>query len=150
MAAPEPEGKDPLRIALSISQKPRRLWMSLAPFAPSSGRGKDSIDSGAAKLVAALLVALALGLMLMVPAASAASSLLESPSAVDVGTRPAPTIQSDKSDYPPGATVLLTGTDWSVNETVKISVNDEEGQSWSLTDYVSPDSAGNITDRFQL
>jgi uncharacterized repeat protein (TIGR01451 family) len=103
-----------------------------------------------ASLVAALLVACAFGLLLMPSPASAGTTLFDAPSAIDVGAMPGPTIQSDKTDYPPSASVTLKGTDWPVNDVVKIFVNDDEGQSWSLTDYVSPDATGNITYSFTL
>ena len=35
-----------------------------------------------------------------------------------------PFIKSDKEDYPPGATVTLTGSNWKPGESVKIYVND--------------------------
>ena len=38
---------------------------------------------------------------------------------------PAPTIVSDKADYPPGGTVVLTGTNWLPLDTVTINVNDD-------------------------
>ena len=44
-----------------------------------------------------------------------------------------PTIVSDKLDYAPGETVILTGTDWAAGEVVRIFVNDDIYQSWSLT-----------------
>ena len=43
---------------------------------------------------------------------------------------PAPTIVSDKADYPPGGTVVLTGTNWLPLDTVTIDVNDNEGKVW--------------------
>src|SRR5918998_1969837 len=44
---------------------------------------------------------------------------------------PAPTIQSDQDDYPPGGTVILTGSNWQPGESVHIYVNDDEGRTWS-------------------
>src|SRR2546425_6359408 len=55
-----------------------------------------------------------------------------------------PTIQSDKADYPPSASVKLTGTDWPVNDVVKIFVNDDEGQTWSLTDNRSEEHTSEL------
>ena len=60
------------------------------------------------------------------------------------GTSPAPTIQSDKDDYTPGATVTLTGSNWQPGESVNIYVNDDEGQTWSRNVDVTADENGNI------
>jgi hypothetical protein len=65
-------------------------------------------------------------------------------------TAPAPTIQSDKADYAPGATVNLTGSNWQPGESVHIYVNDDEGQTWSRNVDVTADQSGNITDQFSL
>src|SRR5918996_6339903 len=65
-------------------------------------------------------------------------------------TAPAPTIQSDQADYPPGATVTLTGSNWQPGESVHINVNDDVGQTWSYDVDVTADASGNITDQFQL
>jgi hypothetical protein len=65
-------------------------------------------------------------------------------------TAPAPTIQSDKEDYAPGATVTLTGSNWQPGESVNIVVNDDVGQSWSRNVNVTADDNGNISDSFQL
>jgi len=61
-----------------------------------------------------------------------------------------PTIQSDKADYPPGATVTLTGSGWQPGESVHIYVNDNDGQTWSHDTDVTADASGNITDQFNL
>src|SRR3954471_14921465 len=50
-----------------------------------------------------------------------------------------PTIQSDKADYTPGSTVVLTGENWQPGESVNIWVNDDEGQSWSRNVDVTAD-----------
>ena len=62
------------------------------------------------------------------------------------------TIASDQADYPPGALVTLTGTGWQANEAVHIIVNDDGGQSWSLSSDPDPvaDAGGNLTYSFQL
>ena len=39
-----------------------------------------------------------------------------------------PTITSDMADYPPGATVTLTGANWQGDTDVRIVVNDDVGQ----------------------
>src|SRR5215210_5088350 len=41
-----------------------------------------------------------------------------------------PTITSDQADYPPGATVTLTGSNWQPGESVHINVNDDLGKTW--------------------
>src|SRR5215213_911898 len=61
-----------------------------------------------------------------------------------------PTIQSDKADYPPGAAVTLTGSNWQPGESVHIYVNDDEGQTWDRNVDVTADQSGNISDSFNL
>ena len=61
-----------------------------------------------------------------------------------------PTIQSDKDDYPPGATVTLTGSGWQPGESVHIYVNDDQGKTWSRDADVTANANGNITDSFNL
>lgn len=72
-----------------------------------------------------------------------------------VNAAPSPTgatIASDQADYPPGATVILTGAGWASNESVHIVVNDDAGQLWSLESNPDPiaDSSGGFTYSFQL
>lgn len=66
------------------------------------------------------------------------------------GTSLSPTIQSDKPDYAPGETVVLTGQSWQPGESVNIRVNDDEGQTWNRNVDVTADSSGAIRDEFQL
>jgi hypothetical protein len=61
-----------------------------------------------------------------------------------------PTISSDQADYPPGATVTLTGSNWQPGESVHINVNDEAGRTWSRDVDVTADESGAIRDEFQL
>ncbi len=61
-----------------------------------------------------------------------------------------PTISSDKSDYSPGDTVVLTGSNWQPAESVHIDVNDDQAKTWEYTSDVTADDAGNITDTFVL
>src|SRR5215218_4784281 len=61
-----------------------------------------------------------------------------------------PTIQSDKADYAPGETVTLTGSNWQPGESVHITVNDDEGQTWNRNVDVTADPNGQIQDQFQL
>jgi len=44
-----------------------------------------------------------------------------------------PTLVSDKADYPPGGTVVLTGENWAPGEQIHITANDDAGQTWSLS-----------------
>ena len=61
-----------------------------------------------------------------------------------------PTLVSDKGDYAPGETVTLTGENWAVGEVVRISVNDDKGQTWSRNVDVIAGVDGKIRDQFQL
>ena len=60
------------------------------------------------------------------------------------------TITSDQPDYPPGATVTLTGAGWLANESVRIVVNDTIGQTWKRDVTVAADAGGAFTDVFSL
>jgi len=82
------------------------------------------------------------------PAPTSASG----PSGTTGATDPvrAPTITSDKADYPPGATVTLTGTNWANGELVHIVVNDTLGQTWKHVADVTADVGGSLTDVFSL
>jgi uncharacterized repeat protein (TIGR01451 family) len=71
-------------------------------------------------------------------------------SAQDTGTPAAPTIKSDLADYPPGATVTLTGSGWQPGETVDIYVNDDLGKTWEGNFQATADANGNITSQFDL
>ena len=96
-----------------------------------------------ASLRVRLTVVGAVGAVLLLIGAAAAS-------AVVLDGTSAPTISSDKLDYPPGGTVLLTGTGWSGDSTVHIFVNDTIKQSWNRDVHVNVDADGNISDLFQL
>jgi hypothetical protein len=61
-----------------------------------------------------------------------------------------PTILSDKADYSPGATVVLSGHGWPAGESVHINVNDDVGQTWAHDADVTADAAGNFTHQFTL
>jgi hypothetical protein len=65
-------------------------------------------------------------------------------------TLPAQTIQSDKDDYAPGKSVTLTGSNWQPGESVHISVNDDQGKTWSRNVEVTADASGRIQYQFQL
>ncbi len=93
------------------------------------------------------LLFLSLVMMLAIPALA----LAQEEAGDSTGSpSPAPTIQSDKADYPPGATVILTGSGWQLGESVHIYVNDDEGKTWSRDVDVTADESGAIRDEFQL
>ena len=75
---------------------------------------------------------------------------LDSAPATTVPPTYMPSISSDKVDYAPGGTVVLTGSGWASGESVRIFVNDDVGQSWSNTIDVVADVAGTFTTQFQL
>jgi hypothetical protein len=66
------------------------------------------------------------------------------------GTGSTPWISSDLPDYPPGATVNLLGQNWQPGESVHITVNDDQGQTWSWSDDVTADPSGDISDSLTL
>jgi hypothetical protein len=61
-----------------------------------------------------------------------------------------PSISSDKADYAPGETVVLSGSGWLPGEHVHITVNDDVGQTWVRESDVNADEGGSLTDQFQL
>src|SRR6266702_3550721 len=61
-----------------------------------------------------------------------------------------PVISTDLADYPPGATVTLSGDGWQAGEAVAVFVNDSAGQTWNWSDNVTADASGTFTDSFQL
>ena len=63
---------------------------------------------------------------------------------------PAPQIWSDKADYAPGETVVLSGVNWAPGDTVHIRVNDDAGQTWTRDVDVTADASGAISDQFNL
>ncbi len=62
----------------------------------------------------------------------------------------APSIASDKDDYPPGGLVVLTGADWQPGETVHINVDDDQTKTWTRDVDVTADDDGKIRDSFNL
>jgi hypothetical protein len=93
---------------------------------------------------------LALWTMLVLAFAALALGFAVKANAQESGTAPQPTISSDQADYPPGGTVVLTGSNWQPGESVHINVNDEAGRTWSRDVDVTADENGDIRDEFQL
>lgn len=91
------------------------------------------------------LLVLVTFLVLVVPLSAAFATLANAQE-----TSAQPTIVSDKDEYPPGGTVVLTGSGWQPGESVNILVNDDEGRTWSRDVTVTADENGNIRDEFQL
>jgi hypothetical protein len=83
---------------------------------------------------------------MVLPGTASAFDLADSP----IGAFASPTIGSDKADYAPGETVILTGDNWLPGEHVHIVVNDDVGQTWIRESDVNADSSGSIRDEFQL
>lgn len=65
-------------------------------------------------------------------------------------TLPAQTIQSEEANDALGKTVTLTGSNWQSGESVRISVNDDQGKTWSRNVDVTADASGQIQVQFQL
>jgi hypothetical protein len=61
-----------------------------------------------------------------------------------------PFITSDKEDYAPAELVTLTSGNWQPSEWVVVSVNDNVGQSWSITTNKQADANGAFTYQFNL
>ena len=62
----------------------------------------------------------------------------------------APTISSDKGNYLPGATVQLTGANWTPGSTVHVVVDDDKNDPWSHTADVIAAADRTIADSFPL
>src|SRR5215211_2248160 len=103
-------------------------------------RRASSLALGATLTMAILAALLAL------PGGAWASDLDSNPTE-PFGT---PTIQSDKADYLPGETVIITGDNWLPGEHVHIKVNDDVGQTWIRESDVSADESGSVRDELQL
>jgi uncharacterized repeat protein (TIGR01451 family) len=61
-----------------------------------------------------------------------------------------PTIATDKADYPPGATVTITGAGWPAQDAIIVQTDDAIGKTWSDTGNVTSDDNGDFTYSFQL
>jgi hypothetical protein len=65
-------------------------------------------------------------------------------------TLPSQKIQSEEAVYARGKTVTVRGSNWQPGESVHISVNDDQGKTWSRTVDVTADASGRIQVHFQL
>jgi hypothetical protein len=61
-----------------------------------------------------------------------------------------PNISSDQADYPPGATVTLTGSGWGPQEAVHVTVEDNTGQMWSWSGNSTAGNDGAFTTSLTL
>ena len=61
-----------------------------------------------------------------------------------------PSISTDQSDYPPGATVTLAGSGWGAGESVHIVANDTLGATWQYTGDALAGLDGSFTMQFDL
>ena len=61
-----------------------------------------------------------------------------------------PRIRTNNTDYAPGALVIVIGEGWQPGETVELSINDDEGQSWQDQDTTVADAAGSFQYEFRL
>jgi hypothetical protein len=109
----------------------------------SAGGGR----AAARTLMLAIAACLAL---LALPGVAAASDPFGDLTGSSAGGLGSPTISSDKADYAPGETVVLTGDNWLPGEHVHITVNDNVGQTWVRESDVNADASGSIRDEFQL
>jgi Big-like domain-containing protein len=126
-AAPEPSPEPSLTPEPSAEPVP-------SPEPPTAGSAESPVETVAGS-----------------SAAPGPSSTSEPPPAPSV-SEPAspPTIASDRDDYPPGAIVILSGSNWLPGEQVHIRVNDDQGMTWRRDVDVFADGNGNLRDEFQL
>ena len=61
-----------------------------------------------------------------------------------------PTLDSDNETYAPGATVHLSGANWTAGSTVHVVVDDDKSDAWSRTADVTAAADGSISDTFDL
>lgn len=88
------------------------------------------------------------------PSETATVAPTEAPTQIPTATQPAPSnppfIQSDLLDYNPGQLVMLTSGNWLPGESVLVYVNDEIGQTWSISVDKVADANGQFTYQFNL
>ena len=61
-----------------------------------------------------------------------------------------PTLDSDEEEYEAGATVTLTGSNWTAGDTVHLAVDDDGDDAWEHPTEVTVADDGSITDSFDL
>src|SRR5947207_7844230 len=54
-----------------------------------------------------------------------------------------PTITTDKADYQPGETVVITGSGWTLGEPVLLHIDESDGETWDRS--AMADEYGNIS-----
>src|SRR6266851_7987142 len=59
----------------------------------------------------------------------------------------AATVKTDKADYAPGETVIITGAAWLPGETVKLLLQESPNISGDRTLYATADAIGNIVNK---
>ena len=119
-----------------------------------TGTGKPGWRSG-------LIVLLAVMSALSLTAASAMADIgdgstldpvsIEASNTPSSATESGATIVSDKADYSPGETVVLTGEGWQPGEAVQIVVKDDglQTEAWQHDATVTADEHGTISDQFE-
>jgi PKD domain len=93
---------------------------------------------------------LGLRAVLALAALMGAAMLAASPASAVEEQGEGPQIWSDRADYSPGDTVVLSGSGWAPSEVVHITVNDDGGQTWRRDVDVIAGLEGALTDAFQL
>ena len=61
-----------------------------------------------------------------------------------------PAISSDRSEYAPGETVVLSGDGWQAGETVAVVVDDDQDDAWTYESDVVATEDGTLSDVFEL
>src|SRR3954470_14613485 len=95
-----------------------------------------TFDSSISRLIALLVVA--------------AVALFGVPAIAAGAESAGPSITTDQADYAPGSTVTLSGAGWPVGESVHVTVNDDEGQSWKFADDTVADGNGEFVEQVTL
>jgi hypothetical protein len=58
------------------------------------------------------------------------------------------TVTTDMTDYPPGATVVITGAGWQPGETVSITLHEDDGDLDTILSSVADDTGGFVNSDF--
>src|SRR4051812_34904571 len=124
--------------------------MAAVPAAPFPTRPRGLLMS--ARRFCARVALLAFFVICM-SATAAQADVFSDPVGAPATTQGTPTVVSDKADYGPGETVVLTGGNWQPGESVHIVVNDDglnPEQPWQRDVTVVADEQGGILDSFEL